>query len=74
MMTLQPDNSLGAYRVTRAMFYMGRVCAVGDELRLPRSLAVELQAAGKVEPAPEVAEPAPVPAPAPKRKRAEAAS
>jgi hypothetical protein len=79
MMTLQPDNTLRPYCVTRPMWYMGRACAVGDVLRLPRSLAADLQAAGKVapapEPAPEPAESAAAqPAPAPRRKRAEAAS
>lgn len=59
VMTANPDNTLRPYRVLRAMWFLGRVCAVGDVLQLPRTTAAELQAAGKVLPAPEALVPEP---------------
>jgi hypothetical protein len=48
VMTVTPDNSVQPYIVQRPMWFLGRVCGVGDMLHLPRSAAVEMQAAGKV--------------------------
>lgn len=69
VMTLAPDNTLQPCRVLRAMFFAGRVAAPGDELRLPRSTAYELRAAGKVEFIAAAAEPAEPPV-APRARRA----
>ena len=70
VMTLAPDNTLQPCRVLRAMFFAGRVAAPGDDLRLPRSTAYELRAAGKVEFVAAAAEPAEPPPAAPRGRRA----
>ena len=75
MLTTKPPTEPRPFIVTRAFWFAGSVREVGSRVDLVPSQGAELQAAGKVQPAPAESAPAAEPAaPAPKRARKNAST